>query len=138
RSGAESTVFMRTEEYQTAKEEDVVDVSQIRELIRALEDSNVDEVVIEEDGTKISLRKGTASYAPPALSTFPTAAPMMTASAAPAPGVPAEAEGARPDSWKAVTSPMVGTFYEAGSPGADPFVSVGDEVAAGATLCIVE
>jgi oxaloacetate decarboxylase alpha subunit len=38
----------------------------------------------------------------------------------------------------AVTSPMVGTFYEAPAPGADPFVKVGDEVLAGQSLCIVE
>ncbi|MBM6683899.1 acetyl-CoA carboxylase biotin carboxyl carrier protein, partial [Collinsella intestinalis] len=44
----------------------------------------------------------------------------------------------RPAGWKAVESPMVGTFYQAPAPDADPFVKVGDEVKVGQTLCIVE
>ncbi len=136
RSGVESTIFMRNEEYRTAKEEEVVDVSQIRELIRALEESNVDEVIIEENGTKVSLRKSAAvSYAPPALTTFPSAAPAPGAAVAEA---AAPAPESRPASWKPVVSPMVGTFYAAGSPGSPSFVTEGDEVAAGGTLCIVE
>ncbi|MBM6943161.1 acetyl-CoA carboxylase biotin carboxyl carrier protein, partial [Collinsella intestinalis] len=44
----------------------------------------------------------------------------------------------RPATWKAVESPMVGTFYQAPAPDADPFVKIGDTVKAGQTLCIVE
>jgi oxaloacetate decarboxylase alpha subunit len=44
----------------------------------------------------------------------------------------------RPAHWRAVVAPMVGTFYAASSPGADPFVSVGDTVSEGQTLCILE
>ena len=46
--------------------------------------------------------------------------------------------GERPGSWKPVTAPMVGTFYEAASPGAPAMVSVGDTVAEGQALCILE
>lgn len=140
RSGAESTIFMRNDEYQTAKEEGAVDVSQIKELIAALEASSIDEVTIEEDGTKISIRKAGAPAAAPALpAPFPTSAPAAPAAAAPVEApAPAVDESARPDSWKAVVSPMVGTFYESSSPGAEPFVKLGDEVKAGQTLCIVE
>ena len=45
---------------------------------------------------------------------------------------------AKPAGWKAVVAPMVGTFYEAPSPGSAAFVSVGDTVAEGQTLCILE
>ena len=44
----------------------------------------------------------------------------------------------RPATWKPVVAPMVGTYYEAPAPGEPPFVKVGDEVATGETLCIVE
>ncbi|MBM6908833.1 acetyl-CoA carboxylase biotin carboxyl carrier protein, partial [Collinsella intestinalis] len=52
------------------------------------------------------------------------------------PAAPAATD--RPATWKAVESPMVGTFYQAPAPDADPFVKVGDTVKAGQTLCIVE
>ncbi|MFQ7722665.1 MAG: acetyl-CoA carboxylase biotin carboxyl carrier protein, partial [Adlercreutzia sp.] len=59
--------------------------------------------------------------------------------AAPAPAAaPAADESDRPASWYAVTAPLVGTFYASPAPGEPPFVQVGDEVAAGETLCIVE
>jgi acetyl-CoA carboxylase biotin carboxyl carrier protein len=68
----------------------------------------------------------------------PAAAPAVTAPAAvsvavaPAPSEPAEPEGHQ------VKSPMVGTFYRSASPGAKPFVEVGDSVEVGDTLCIIE
>ena len=64
----------------------------------------------------------------------PSAAP----AAAPAAPAAAAAEPERPANWYAVKAPMVGTFYAAPQPGAPAFVKVGDEVAAGETLCIVE
>jgi acetyl-CoA carboxylase biotin carboxyl carrier protein len=67
--------------------------------------------------------------APPAVG--PPAAP------AAAPGAPGTADGL-PEGVTAVRAPLVGTFYAAPSPGADPFVRVGDEVEAGQTLAIVE
>ena len=64
------------------------------------------------------------------------------AQAAPVAAVPApaaeEPASDRPATWKPVVAPMVGTYYEAPAPGEPPFVKVGDEVAAGETLCIVE
>jgi oxaloacetate decarboxylase alpha subunit len=47
-------------------------------------------------------------------------------------------QGQKPPTWKTVTAPMVGTFYESPSPGTPAFVSVGDEIAEGQPLCIVE
>ena len=67
---------------------------------------------------------------PVAVAAAPAAAP--AAAAAPAPAAD------RPASWKPVKAPMVGTFYAAPSPGADPFVKVDDKVSAGDSMCIVE
>jgi len=63
-------------------------------------------------------------------------APAVAASEAPAAPTP-EADAARAK-WRDVRSPIVGTFYRAPSPTADPFVQVGDHVAKGQPLCIVE
>lgn len=123
-----------------------MNVSQIRELIEALDTSSVAEVTIKDGGTEVSIKKPEALGGAPAA---PAPAPVAPAAAAPAPAVaepaPAAAESesapaadARPASWKAVESPMVGTFYQAPAPDADPFVKVGDTVAEGQTLCIVE
>jgi len=134
--GAEKAVFLMSEELHTVKEDDSVDVNQIRELLKVIENSDISEIVIEEGDTKVSVRKGGYSAAPAALTAVaPAGAP--AASAAPA----AEATpvpGARPASWKTITAPMVGSFYEAGSPTAAPFVAVGDSFTEGQTLCILE
>ena len=70
--------------------------------------------------------------APMAPAAMPAAAPASVPEAAAAPAVEAVPEG------HAVTSPMVGTYYEAASPGARPFVEVGQQVSPGDTLCIIE
>lgn len=133
--GAESTVFMMGTEGQITREEEAVDVGQIRDLIRTLETSDVAEVVIEEGDTKITLRKPSASAAQAPVT--PAAAPTPEAAFA-SPASAATAETSRPASWKSVTAPMVGTFYEAPSPEAPAFCAVGDTVEAGSALCIVE
>jgi len=135
REGAEKAVFLMSEELHTVKEDDSVDVNQIRELIKVVEASDVTEVVVEEGDTRIVVRRSGSSVA---FETAPAAAP-AAASAADAPAAPAApAPGERPATWKTVVAPMVGTFYEAGSPGAAPFVAVGDTVEEGQTLCILE
>ena len=132
--GAESAVFMMGTEGQITREEEAVDVGQIRDLIRTLETSDVAEVVIEEGDTKITLRKPGASAAP--IAQAPAAQAPEAAFASPASHEPV-AE-VRPASWKTVTAPMVGTFYASPSPDAEAFCSVGQSVEAGAPLCIVE
>jgi oxaloacetate decarboxylase alpha subunit len=131
--GVEKAVFMSSEEINTVKEEASVDVNQIRELIKIVELSDVNEVVVEEAGTKVVVRRGGAAFA--------EAAPMQVAGTAPArEGAPEDEPGAseRPAGWKKVVSPMVGTFYRSASPGAEAFVKPGDTVMEGQTLCILE
>ena len=134
---SEKVDFLLEQESSGTKEEDYVDINQIRELIRVAEESGVGEIVVEEEGTRIAVRMP-GSVMPEF--TAPVAAVASTEAAPSAAAAPAAAEPEpdRPASWKAITAPMVGTFYVAPSPGADPFVKVGDEVTAHQTMCIVE
>jgi oxaloacetate decarboxylase (Na+ extruding) subunit alpha len=112
-----------------------VDVNQIRELIKVVEASDISEIVIEEGDAKVTVRRGGAAAVPAA--SAPAVAPTTPASAAPA-EVAAPAAGGRPATWKTVTAPMVGTFYEAPAPGSPAFVTAGDSFAEGQPLCILE
>ncbi len=126
-----TTNFRMDEAVNLTKEEDYVDIAQIRELVKMVEEAGIGEITVEEAGTKIVVRNPNMPAA---------AAPVAVAAAAPAaaPVAAAPAAGDRPASWKPVKAPMVGTFYAAPSPGADPFVKVDDKVSAGDSMCIVE
>ena len=131
----EKTNFLFENAVSLTKEEDYVDISQIRDLVKLVEESGVGEITVEEDGAKIVVRNPNVAAAPVAVAPAAASAP----AAAPAPAAAHEqAEAKRPASWKPVTAPMVGTFYAAPSPDADPFVKEGDKVNAGDPLCIVE
>ena len=134
---SEKVEFLLEEESSNTKEDDYVDINQIRELVRVAEESGVGEIVVEEEGARIAVRMPGAVAAPPAA---PVAAAAPAAAAAPvaAPAAAPAAAASHPANWYCVTSPMVGTFYAAPAPGEPAFVQVGDEVAANQTLCIVE
>ncbi len=135
---SEKVDFLLEQESSGTKEDDYVDINQIRELVRVAEESGVGEIVVEEEGVRIAVRMPGAVPAEAA----PPAAPSPVAAVAPAPAAEqapdAEDDVERPSNWYVVTSPMVGTFYTSPAPGEPPFVKVGDEVAANQTLCIVE
>lgn len=129
--------FLLERESSQAKEDDYVDINQIRELVKVVEESGVGEITVEEEGVRINVRMpGVAPVAAAPVAAAPAAAvaPAAASAAAPAPA----AAPARPANWIEVSAPMVGTFYTSPAPGEPPFVKVGDEVAAGETLCIVE
>ena len=128
---SEKVDFLLEEESSNTKEDDYVDINQIRELVRVAEESGVGEIVVEEEGARIAVRMPGAVAAAPAAAVA-AAAPVAAPAAAPA------AAASHPANWYCVTSPMVGTFYAAPAPGEPAFVQVGDEVAANQTLCIVE
>lgn len=116
-----------------------IDLTQLRSLMRAIEDFDITELEIEKGDERIVLRRGGAPVAQTVMaSVMPP--PPIPSDVAPAPAAapaapPAPAEDPNV-AW--VTSPFVGTFYRAPSPQADPFVREGDEITAGQTLCIVE
>jgi len=139
--GAEKAVFMTGTAIDTAREDDSVNVNQIRELVKLVEESDVTEIVVEEGDVRIAVRRGGVSTDTPCAQPAPHPAASGAMPASPespqvtdAPGV----VGEHPATWRPVVAPMVGTFYEAGSPGAAPYVTVGDVVAEGQTLCILE
>ena len=114
-----------------------MDIRSIRKLIEIVEESNIAEIEIKEGEHNIRI---TRSREPIMMSAPMQQAPMQQAqapvAAAPvaneAPAAPAEVVGHK------VSSPMVGTFYASPSPDAGAFVAVGDKVAEGDTLCIIE
>jgi acetyl-CoA carboxylase biotin carboxyl carrier protein len=113
-----------------------VDIRKIKKLIELLEDSSLTEIEIVEGEESVRLVRGGA-YAVPALAAPQT---ILTAPAAAAPVAEAaveEDEDQIPEG-EAVLAPMVGTFYAASGPEAQPFVSLGQSVGVGDTLCIIE
>ncbi len=111
-----------------------MDIRKVKKLIELLEESNIAELEIHEgeESVRISRHGSSAAVAAPA----PVIAAAPIPAAAPA---PAETAGTEPEiSGHKVTSPMVGSFYRAPSPGAAPFVEEGQSVKVGDTLCIIE
>lgn len=113
-----------------------MDLRKLKTLIDLVSESNVSELEITEAEGKVRIVKGGAVVTPPAA--VPQVAPLpaapVVASPVSAPAVVSE-PAAR---GHVVKSPMVGTFYRAASPGANPFVEVGSQVKEGDTICIIE
>jgi len=121
-----------------------MDLSKVRELVKLVEDSRIDELEVIDKDTTIRIQKHAAPSAHVAYAaTLPPSAPPPPAPAAavapPSPAAPA-APAANPEraKWREIRSPIVGTLYRAPSPDAPDFVSVGDTIKQGQTLCIVE
>ena len=117
-----------------------MDLRKLKTLIDLVSDSNVSELEITEAEGKVRIVKGSAPLPVAAVALAPQAAAPAPAAAAPAAAGPeaAAAPAAEPDPGHRVTSPMVGTFYRSASPGAKPFVEIGDTVKLGDTICIIE
>jgi oxaloacetate decarboxylase alpha subunit len=130
KEGAEKAVFMLSEEINAFKEDESVDVNQIRELIKMVESSDVTEVVVEENGATVTVRRGAVTVVQSGAAA--SAAPQSATAA------PAADASTRPASWLEMKAQMVGTFYRSPSPGSEPFVNVGDVFAEGQTLFILE
>lgn len=119
---------------------------EIREIIKLIDQTGVTEIKLEEEGSKLCIKKGgdVVSYvaAPaPAVAQAPVAeAPKAAPAPAAAPVQAAAASDAdvNDPSLHKITSPMVGTFYKAPEPGADAYVSAGDKVEDNTIVCIVE
>lgn len=115
---------------------------EIRELIDFISGSGLEEVNIETEEFKISVKRSpdqaVVTAAAPAVAPAPIAAHAPAAPAA-APKVEAPAPTTADDSkYIEIKSPMIGTFYRSSNPESPVFVSVGDEVAVGKTVCIIE
>lgn len=115
------------------KEDEEMNVKDIKELVKILNETDISELSLESEGVKINIRKGIAcssvGVSAPEAALIPVSAPV--AEAAPVPEV-------KRDNVHIIEAPMVGTFYTAPSPDAEPFVQVGSMVNKDSTLCIIE
>jgi acetyl-CoA carboxylase biotin carboxyl carrier protein len=117
-----------------------MDLRKLKKLIDLVQESGIGEIEITEGEEKVRICRQAPGVAPmmmapgmqPMHYAIPGGAPAAPAAAAPAPAAPPEPTGHQ------LKSPMVGTFYRAPSPGAPPFIEVGQQVTKGQTLCIIE
>lgn len=131
-----------------------MDLDKVQALLRLVNESGVAEVEVEEDGFRLVIRRQATTVMmqpmmgggypmpyPPAMppQAMPQAAPAAPAAPSPMPAAPeAAAEPGSGANEVLVRAPIVGTFYRAPSPEADPFVTEGAKVAVDDTLCIIE
>jgi acetyl-CoA carboxylase biotin carboxyl carrier protein len=129
-----------------------LDLKELKEILQILEEKEITEFELEEEGMKLRIRKATAPSANHA--SAPNVAPLVAtvlpslggpaaavAPASPVPVSPAAAAAPAAEAEAGVTvvkSPIVGTFYRTPDPSAPPFVDVGDRVRVGQVLCIIE
>ena len=124
------------------------DLEFVERLIKALDESSLDSLELERGGTKVRLSKSPTGGTVQAVAPV-TASPVAPAAMPPAPapevqaapevsGGEAGATSEAQDHLIEVTSPMVGTFYRAPAPDADPYVDVGGQIGVGTVLCIIE
>ena len=111
-----------------------MDLRKLKKLIDLVQESGIAELELTEGEEKVRINRIGAGAPLMAAPLYAPAPAPIPAAAAPAPEAPANA---LPDGH-VVKSPMVGTFYRASSPGAKPFVEVGQSVNTGDTLCIIE
>ncbi|MEE8106204.1 MAG: acetyl-CoA carboxylase biotin carboxyl carrier protein [Planctomycetota bacterium] len=119
-----------------------MDIRELKRIVTLMNENDLVEFELEEDGRKLKLKKGGAFV--PAMVPAPA-----TAAAAPGAPPPAAAEPATADAGAAapaapddglhvITAPMVGTYYVAPAPDADPYAEVGDKVTPDSVVCILE
>lgn len=117
-----------------------MDLRKLKKLIDLVEESGIAELEVTEGEEKVRITRVTQNNQMFAQAMqyhqLPPAAPAAAPLAAPAPA--AVVEVAPANNAAAVKSPMVGTFYRSASPGSKPFIEVGQQVAVGDTLCIIE
>lgn len=123
-----------------------INFQELRELLGTISQTDITELVLKNDDFELTVRKEKGVITLPQVSTVspqivetvtpsPSTTPVTVSS--PPPEVP-PAPGVDDKKWVDVTSPMVGTFYSAPAPDEDPFVTVGDRITSGDTVCIIE
>ncbi len=115
----------------------------VQRLAKLLDSSHFDELYLEAEGIKLTLRRNGSPSSAPAITAAPAAPALAAASTAPAAQAPASppAATALPQgdaNLLEIRAPMLGTFYGAPKPGADPFVAIGARVTANSAVGIIE
>lgn len=116
-----------------------MDIKQIQDLIKFVAKSGVNEVSIEEEAFKITIKTNQApTYVTATVPTVPVSQPTAAAPAPVEAPQPSVAKTEDTSKYITIKSPMIGTFYRSPSPDKPVFVNVGDEVTSGKVVCIVE
>ena len=123
-----------------------MDLKELKEILQILEEKEIAEFELEEEGMKLRIRKAAPASAnhaaAPSAPLVATVAPSLVAAPSPVPSAPVAAGPTAVEPAEAgltiVKSPIVGTFYRTPDPNAPPFVEVGDRIRVGQVLCIVE
>ncbi|NWG13709.1 MAG: acetyl-CoA carboxylase biotin carboxyl carrier protein [Acidobacteria bacterium] len=118
-----------------------MNIKEVKDLIHEILQSDIVEFELEQTGTKVKLRRGDAKAAPAAVTWAQVQVPPTALEPPPAERVmppTAPTEVSADNGLHSITSPIVGTFYRAPSPGADPYVKIGDMIEEGSVLCIIE
>lgn len=114
-----------------------MNLKDIKEMIAIMNENGLTELEIEREGTKIKIRKSAGGSSAPVFAGLPPEYHVET-TAAPLPTETRVAAKESSQNVKEIAAPMVGTFYRAPSPEADPFVEVGQIVEIGQVVCIIE
>lgn len=118
-----------------------MDINEIKKLIKVFENAKVTELSIQEGDLKIKISKNGSTSSNTALpQAFPVEMPVVSApvvESAPK-EVTSVSDTTENDNYHIIKSPIVGTFYRAPAPDADPYIQVGDSVTEGSVMCIVE
>ncbi|MCX7930377.1 MAG: acetyl-CoA carboxylase biotin carboxyl carrier protein [Chlorobi bacterium] len=121
-----------------------MDLNYLRRLLKLFDESTLTELTIEEEGVTVRLSRHSSNSLPaamiqPVAIPQPTVAPLVQQPQTPGQAISEPPPPPSPSrNVHTIVSPIVGTFYRAPAPDADPFVKVGDRVVSGQTLCIVE
>ena len=115
-----------------------MDIRKIKKLIEMLETSGIAELEITEGEESVRISRYGQTPPMPAMPYPPQAYNLAVPAPAAAPAAEAAPAGKPAPDGKIIRSPMVGTFYNAPAPDADPFVKLGDDIKAGDTVCIIE
>jgi acetyl-CoA carboxylase biotin carboxyl carrier protein len=121
----------------------LMNIKEVKDLIHDVLQSDISEFEFEHSGTSVKLRRGlnpdlsvaSPTQAPPHTNISPSLKPDVSEAALPS---FESQEGAADSQFHIITSPIVGTFYRAASPEAEPYVRLGDQIEEGSILCIVE
>lgn len=118
-----------------------MNIKEVKDLIHEVLQSDICEFELEHTGTKVRLKRTTSD--PAAMQVAPVGSAVPNPSSLPANTELTSAEAipkdeSREENLHLITSPIVGTFYRSPSPGAEPFVEIGDMVEEGTVLCIIE
>jgi acetyl-CoA carboxylase biotin carboxyl carrier protein len=107
----------------------------VREILRIIDESELDELRIDMPGFRLHVRRGGAPPLAPAEPASPPVPEREVTAPAPQPSEPAAAS---PNGAATIDAPMLGTFYRASAPGEQPFVDVGSQVDPDTVVCLIE